>query len=471
MIETRARRYWELLGIIATAHVDALRSEGIIDDDTADGVLAVVESATATEPSGENLLDMAVAFDERIDALCAARVVGVSRLGRSALDTTATAVRMLLREPARGVVERANGLMSVLLEMASGHVVTMLPAYAGSQPLQPTTLAHYLGGTIGPLGRGVDQMLGALDTFDESPMGAGALASSRISPDREDIAAALGFARPIPNTFDAVSSVDHLDCLAHAAGATIRPVDRLARDLQLWARSLPEAIVFADEYASRVPDLPQYRGPSTLHRLLRRTRLSLERLDSARAWDGDTGYGPQISLDEPVNELLDGLNAANDALAGMERLLHDELQINRAAFSNRSGKAFVTSSDLVDFLMIEEHIAPGDARLIANRVLAIVQDRGFEIAAIDRETMDAAGLLVIGREIGIEIEALNRYIAPRRFLEQRTADGAPAPNAVRTWIAQERERLSARGDALDRVSRRWTAVRGPATHIPERSAS
>jgi hypothetical protein len=140
--------------------------------------------------------------------------------------------------------------------------------------------------------------------------------------------------------------------------------------------------------------------------------------------------------------------------------------VNRAVFGNRAGRGHVTSSDLAEFLIVEEEIAPGDARIIAGRVLAMIRDKGLEISAIDRETIDAAGLLVLGREIGIEFETLSKYLAPRRFLEQRTADGAPAPNAIRAWLKQESDRLAERKTAIDGHRTAWNLALGQTSEDP-----
>ena len=132
-------------------------------------------------------------------------------------------------------------------------------------------------------------------------------------------------------------------------------------------------------------------------------------------------------------------------------------EVNRAALGNRAGKGYLTSSDIVDFLVIEEGISPGDARLIAERVLAQIRDRGLEIAAIDREMIDMAGLLIVGREIGIEFETLSKYLAPRRFLEGRTALGAPSPDSSRDWIKTESRLIDAQKTLLGEHVKRWSS--------------
>jgi hypothetical protein len=95
----------------------------------------------------------------------------------------------------------------------------------------------------------------------------------------------------------------------------------------------------------------------------------------------------------------------------------------------------------------------------------MVKDRGLEIAAIDREMVDSAGLLVLGRQIGIEFETLSKYLAPRRFLENRTAEGAPAPNSTRKWLKDETVRLNQRRATIASLRENWEQAMSELGHL------
>jgi argininosuccinate lyase len=458
----RSQRIWQLLSALGSAHVNALHQEGVFDEEAADALLATIESvAHGAVPGG--LLELSIAFDDRVDGLCAPRLVGVVRLGRGTAETVGAVARIITREQVARVAGDACDLIDALLQLAEAHVVTMLPAYAGSQPVQPTTLAHYLGAAIGPLGRGIDRLLAALEAVNLSPLGAAAMASSRFAPDRGSTASMLGFAGPVPNTFDAVVSTDYFDAVAAAAESMLAPIEGILREVSTWIRTSPDSIVFDDDQVGRIPDLPQLRIPETIDLLLELTGTARAGFGAVRAWTREAGYGPQLRLDQPLDWLADSMEAQTQLYQQSARFFSAGFEVNRAVFGNRAGRGHVTSSDLAEFLIVEEEIAPGDARIIAGRVLAMIRDKGLEISAIDRETIDAAGLLVLGREIGIEFETLSKYLAPRRFLEQRTADGAPAPNAIRAWLKQENDRLAERKTAIDEYRTAWNLALGEAS--------
>ncbi|MGH2613909.1 MAG: hypothetical protein ACRDJC_01615, partial [Thermomicrobiales bacterium] len=130
------------------------------------------------------------------------------------------------------------------------------------------------------------------------------------------------------------------------------------------------------------------------------------------------------------------------------------MEFNRAWLARHAGRALVTSGELADFLMAEEGIDPASARNIAALVAHRAMDEGLEASGITPAMIDAAALLVIGRELGIEIERLGAYLAPRRFIEKRTMLGGSAPSAVREYLALDRSRLYADTRWLEDKGRR-----------------
>ncbi len=91
------------------------------------------------------------------------------------------------------------------------------------------------------------------------------------------------------------------------------------------------------------------------------------------------------------------------------------------------------------------------ARDIAALVTERARDEDLEASGITPGLIDAAAMLVIGRELGVEIERLGAYLAPRRFIEKRYTQGGPAPVAVRQQLDIESQRVTR--DQLDLETR------------------
>jgi argininosuccinate lyase len=433
-----------------------LRDVSSLDEAAAIAVLTALDGVRRGAAPVGGPTSLVVGFDERLDALTSTRAPGAGRLGRGRADTAAAAARVVLRSALLDLLAATDTLRMALLELADAHIFTLLPAYGEGRPLQPTTLAHYLGGAIGPLGRAAARLRTGIAETNRSPLGAVALASTGVSIDREATARMLGFDGPVVSTFDAVSAVDHLSAALDPAAALASGVGRLLGDLQTWLRAEPASTRLAPRWIAPADDsLPQFLPAAGLDRL--ETEAVAVGLDAATSVRLATGipYGPVGgAMDLPFGRALAVLDATRDLMVETAALVSEGLEINRAHFASRAGRDHVTSGELAALLIEGEGLDPAAARAVAAAVVRQAMDQGLEASGITPEAIDAAALATIGRELGIEIERLGAYLAPRRFLERRTALGAPSPAATRDWLELERTRTLADERWIDGLTTR-----------------
>jgi argininosuccinate lyase len=153
-------------------------------------------------------------------------------------------------------------------------------------------------------------------------------------------------------------------------------------------------------------------------------------------------FGPVgESADGALELLTEMLPRATTTHEAFRALISEKLEINRAWLARNAGRSLITAGDLADLLMAQEGLDPSSARTIAAQVANRAQVEGSEASAITPEMIDAAALLTVGRELGIEIERLGAYLAPRRFIEKRTVLGGPAPATIRDYLAQQQSRV------------------------------
>lgn len=449
---------WRDVGSVVAAHLVMLRDAGFFDEAVLAALLTALDgTARGRPPEVASLADLVGAFDERLDALSPAGAVGAGAVGRARPDVVATVVRLAARDGLLALAAELGETRHVLLDFAAAHTVTLIPAHLDGATAQPTTLAHLLTGAVGPLGRLGARLPGVWAEVNRSPMGAGSLASTGLGIDRERVAGLLGCDGPVVSTYDALAATDHLAATADAVAGIAATARRLLGELLTWVRAEPSSFRLGDDWLGFDPALPQLRAPAGLVGLVAAARGVEADAAAAAERAQAVGYGP---VGAAIDGLQDALSAplagASRVLAETRRLLADGLEVNRAYLANRAGKGFSTSSELADFLLVEEGVDPGAARDIAALVVAKAASEGIEASGITREMIDASALLVIGREVGIEIEALSRYLAPRRFVERRAATGAPSPTATRAYLDQERLRLAAderwREEAVGRLA-------------------
>lgn len=446
---------------IIAAHLSLLAQEGVIDPPTLSLMLRALDSAMAdvTPPAGGIIAEIA-SLDERAAGQLPVAIAGALSLGLSRGEIATAVLRISLRDAGATLADASLTLRARLITLASAHTVTVMPAMVDGHIAAPTTLAHYLGGVIAPLTDAGVALWPAIDRVDRSPLGAGLLAGDPFSTDRAALATALGFAAPIPQTLHALADVEDAVSLLHAAAGLIAPLARFVADLLRWMQT-DAASFFVDESWLARPDPahPALEIASRLTDLQRDLRATLRLVESTVTGLREIAYGPVGSaLDGMATTLVEALICCEQGMSETRALIDGALIVNRAWLANRAGREFSTAPDLVPFLMQEERLSPTAARQIAALAIARLQERNLEVSAITPDIIDAAAVLVIGRELKVEMEPLGRFLAPRRFLERRDVLGSPAAERTRAWLAAESATVQADREQLDRRRKRWSAA-------------
>jgi argininosuccinate lyase len=453
------RAMWEAIAHGLAAHAIMLRDTAIVDDAISAALLTAIDGAGRGEPPEcVGTLELVAAFDDRVDSLIAPAAAGAVRIGRARHDLAATAARLVLRDGQLALVDAVDASRAALIDLAESHVFTLLPVWSGASPLQPTNLAHFLSGAIAQLARAGRRLHGAYEDLDRSPMGSGAMVGSGLPVDRDELSDLLGSEGPAASTLDAVSAVDNLSAVASATAASVTPIRLLAAELLTWVRTDPQALRLSNELVARADaNLPHFRPPAALERLTGEARRIENDAETVGRLVREIPYGPVgEAADDALELAVETLARATAMHEAFRSLISASLEINRAWLARNAGRSLVTAGDLADLLVAEEGLDPAPARTIAAQVATRALAEGLEASSVTPEMIDAAALLTIGRELGIEIERLGAYLAPRRFIEKRTLLGGPAPASIREHLAQERQQLADDARWLETKHRRIT---------------
>src|SRR5262249_46731433 len=148
-------------------------------------------------------------------------------------------------------------LIGAFIDRAEEHAATIMPGYTHLQIAQPITFGHHLLAYVEMLGRDRGRLADCRRRLDESPLGACALAGTSFPIDPQMTAAALGFARPMANSLDAVSARDFaLEFLA--AGAILAAhLSRFAEELVLWTSEGFRFVALGDAFTTGSSIMPQ----------------------------------------------------------------------------------------------------------------------------------------------------------------------------------------------------------------------
>lgn len=456
----RPEGLWRALLLVHAAHARHLLRAGVVDDAGFQAIARAVDATLRADVAAAPLAATAVTAEERMNALLPAELSGAATLGLTRVETGATALRIVWRGKGLAANDAVSRLREAILALADAHAVTIMAAVWGGRPAAPTTLAHFLGGVLGPLGIACDRLRQGIGMTDRSPMGAGVLAGDVLEADREELATILGFSEPIANTLDALGSVEDVVALVEAGAAALAGTRRFVGELLTWIRTDPTSF-FLDAAWEEFPEpsMPALAVSARLERLL----LDVQGAEAAARGAVEAlraqPYGPLgASWDQVATAVSDALDRAREALDEATGAVNGAVIVNRAYLANRAGRDYTTASDLVPFLMTEEALPPTAARQIASLVVSRLREQHLEASAVTQDIIDSAAMLVIGRELKVEMETLGRYLAPRRFIERRDVVGSPAPERTRAWLRGERERLHDDRAWADGQRARWAGA-------------
>lgn len=443
--DARADRTWQALARVVAAHIAELAATGLLDDDSAatatDGLAQVIAAGDAPA----TLTAQLAALDERLDRAVSLELAAAARVARSPFDTGSAVLRIVARDLIDDLDLTVAAWETAVLDLAQAHVVTLMPLTADAATVQPTTVAHWLGPVIGATARARVALAAARAETNRSPLGAGAGAGVGFEIDRGALARRLDFDGPVDNTLDAVVSVDWLVAIGQAASRLLQPAVMLLDELLIWRRTDPFAIRLDDQGLANAAGIPQWSGATGLVETLAKIRSALRMAETLGEVAHHQPYAPSLArLDDFAGRIQRTIFAAVEALTACRELL-GHIDINRAYLANRSGRGFSTSSDLAIFLMLEEQIDPSSAERIAAMTVARAREQGVEASGITQDLIDAAAMLVLGRELKVEFEAISRYLAPRRFVERRALQGGPAPAETRAYLDRARKAVKGGG--------------------------
>ncbi|HAQ77217.1 MAG TPA: argininosuccinate lyase, partial [Hyphomonas sp.] len=180
---------------------------------------------------------------------------------RSRNDQVVTDFRLWTRGALDEAMQLVAGLQSALVSRAGENTETVMPGFTHLQTAQPVTLGHHLLAYAEMLERDRSRLLDCAERLNECPLGSAALAGTGFPIDRDMTAEALGFARPMANSLDAVSARDFaLEALA-ALSIAATHLSRLAEEIVLWTSAQFGFAQLTDAWSTGSSIMPQKRNP------------------------------------------------------------------------------------------------------------------------------------------------------------------------------------------------------------------
>jgi argininosuccinate lyase len=309
-----------------------------------------------------------------------------------------------------------------------------MPGYTHLQRAQPVTLGHHLAAWCAALSRDASRLASALERLDECPLGAGALAGSGLPLDREATARALGFARPVLNSMDAVADRDFALETASCCAIIMVHLSRFCEDVVIWASEEFKFIDLAEKWSPGSSNMPQKKNPDFAELIRGKSGRGIGNLVTLLTILKGLPYAYDKDLQEDKEALFDSLDTAAMCLR-MFRGMMAQARFNTARMREACIGGFLEATDAAEYLVrkgLPFRAAHGTAALVVRDCIAAGQ-RGIAERSL-AELKERSPLFE---------DDLYAALTPEACVAARSLPGGPAPSEVRRQIAALRAALRA----------------------------
>jgi argininosuccinate lyase len=421
------------------AHAAMLAKKGIITAQDAkkiahglDTILSEIETGKFTFKRA--LEDIHMNVESRLSDLIGP-AAGRLHTARSRNDQVATDFRLWVRDAIDGIDALLAAYQQALAEKALAHADTVMPGFTHLQPAQPVTFGHHLLAYVEMAARDRGRLADARARLNESPLGAGALAGTSFPIDRAMTAKALGFARPMANSLDAVADRDFvLETLSACAICAVH-LSRFAEEIVIWSSSLVGLIRLSDKFTTGSSMMPQKRNPDAAELVRAKAGRIMGSLAGLMMVIKGLPLAYQKDLQEDKEGAIDAVDALSLSLTAMTGMVRD-LEPDVTAMRSAAGKGYSTATDLADWLTRTLKMPFRDAHHVTGRIVAKAAEDDVALDQLPLKAMQAIEPKIT--------KAVFDVLPVGKSVESRKVYGGTAPNQVRAQANRWLKRLKSK---------------------------
>ncbi|WP_439619166.1 argininosuccinate lyase [Hyphomonas sp.] len=418
------------------AHADMLAEMRIISNDDNEAIQSGLDAVLGelrdgSFPFRRELEDIHMNVEARLKELIGAPA-GRLHTARSRNDQVVTDFRLWTRSALDGAGALVAGLQAALVRRADEHAATIMPGFTHLQTAQPVTLGHHLLAYVEMASRDRSRLADCAVRLNECPLGAAALAGTGFPIDRDMTAEALGFARPMANSLDAVASRDFaLEALADLSIAATH-LSRLAEEIVLWTSPQFGFAALTDAWSTGSSIMPQKRNPDAAELVRAKAALITANYSALQGAIKalPLAYAKDLQDDKRLTfEAFDTFNLCVRAMTGMVETIRFKPDAMRAA----AARGFSTATDLADWLVRELGLPFREAHHVTGTLVAKAEEASCDLAELPLADMQAV-------HAGIT-QAVFDVLTVEASASSRTSYGATSPVRVAEQVAHWKQRL------------------------------
>jgi len=431
------KKLLEAVIAINKAHVTMLTNQNIIDKQTGTKLLQALTEIDPKLKPDSTTEDIHLAVEEEINKKVGIDIGGNLHIAKSRNDQVATAIRMTLRTDQLNLMETLLTLQNSLLGLAAKHTETLVPSYTHLHPAQPVTFAHILLSYVDGLQRDINRLTEAYSRINQSPMGAGAIATTSFPIDRDQTAKLLGFYNVLENSIDAVGSRDFiLETLSDLTIAAVN-VSRIAQNLIIWSSpdfgivELPESFAFTSSI------MPQKKNPDVLEVIRARMNNVSGNLFAATSTMMALPSGYNLDFQEITPKLWDSIQTMA-ASAHMLSELVQNLEVKSNVFEKQVLK-FTTTTELANVLVKNYGVPFRTSHKIVGAVVKELLDNNLTLFDLTPEQLNKTAQECAEIILAVKLADIKQATDPKKFVESHKTKGGPAPAEVKRMLSSRKQ--------------------------------
>ncbi|MDY7012665.1 MAG: argininosuccinate lyase [Cyanobacteriota bacterium] len=343
---------YDLAGSIA--HAQMLAHTGIISPEEAEQLTLGLKQIESEYRDGKfqpgiDAEDVHFAVERRLTEIVG-EVGKKLHTARSRNDQVGTDIRLYLRDKIEQLRTQLRDFQSVLLELASANVETLIPGYTHLQRAQPLSLAHHLLAYFHMAQRDWERLGQIYQRTDILPLGSGALAGTTFPIDRHYTAEKLGFGSIYANSLDGVSDRDFAIEFLNGASLIMVHLSRLSEEIILWSSQEFNFITLKDSCATGSSIMPQKKNPDVPELVRGKTGRVFGHLQGLLVLMKGLPLAYNKDLQEDKEAIFDGANTVQGCLEAMTILLRDGIEFRRDRLQEAVSEDFSNATDVADYL-------------------------------------------------------------------------------------------------------------------------
>lgn len=336
------------------AHAEMLGRQGIIPKD--DAALIVKTLGEILEDIEQGKVEFLIDAEDihmNIETILTERIGDAGKklhTGRSRNDQVTLDLRMYLRDESDELLEMLKNTMTVLLDLASAHLDTIMPGYTHLQKAQPVTFAHHVMAYFQMFSRDLERLTDCRRRVNVMPLGSGALAGTTYPLDREFVAEKLGFDAVTANSLDGVSDRDFVIEFLSVLSMIMMHLSRFCEELVLWSSHEFAFVEMDDSYSTGSSIMPQKKNPDVAELIRGKTGRVYGHLMSLLTTMKGLPLAYNKDMQEDKEAVFDALDTVKLCLPVFTNMVRT-MKVNGEKMKQGAKGGFTNATDIADYLV------------------------------------------------------------------------------------------------------------------------